>query len=163
MSARCSHMRKKPLQKPKSGSPARSRRVGRPQAKKTRKGENRTVGWRADDPRDLPLGRAGKGGSGPHSPAPPPPFKTVEAGEVMEKHLLRVGEAAQMLNVSRWTIYRWVEEGRLEATKLNKGSLRVFRASLTALVDGNRMMEEYEATRPARASTPTLRAPPSGR
>ncbi len=80
----------------------------------------------------------------------------------MEKQLLRVGEAAQMLNVSRWTIYRWVEEGRLEATKLNKGSLRVFHASLAALVDGNRM-EEYETTRPARSSTSKLRMLPSGR
>jgi excisionase family DNA binding protein len=60
----------------------------------------------------------------------------------MEKQLLRVGEAAQLLNVSRWTIYRWVEEGRLEATKLNKGSLRVFRTSLIKLVADNRMQDD---------------------
>ena len=57
----------------------------------------------------------------------------------MEKQLLRVGEAAEALNVSRWTIYRWVEEGRLEATKIGKGSLRVFRHSLNALVQENRI------------------------
>jgi excisionase family DNA binding protein len=56
----------------------------------------------------------------------------------MEKQLLRVGEAAEALNVSRWTIYRWVEEGRLEATKIGKGSLRVFRHSVNALVQENR-------------------------
>ena len=56
----------------------------------------------------------------------------------MEKQLLRVGEAAEALNVSRWTIYRWVEEGRLEATKLGKGSLRIFRHSVNALVEENR-------------------------
>jgi excisionase family DNA binding protein len=56
----------------------------------------------------------------------------------MDKLLLRVGEAAQVLNVSRWTIYRWVEEGRLEATKIGKGSLRVFRESVTGLVERNR-------------------------
>ena len=56
----------------------------------------------------------------------------------MERQLLRVGEAAEALNVSRWTIYRWVEEGRLEATKIGKGSLRIFRESVNTLVKDNR-------------------------
>ncbi|WP_454063104.1 excisionase family DNA-binding protein [Candidatus Nitrospira salsa] len=56
----------------------------------------------------------------------------------MTKQLLRVGEAAQVLNVSRWTIYRWVEEGRLEATKIGKGSLRIFHESVNSLVQDNR-------------------------
>jgi excisionase family DNA binding protein len=56
----------------------------------------------------------------------------------MDKQLLRVGEAAQALNVSRWTIYRWVEEGRLQSARTGKGSLRIFRASLTALIERGR-------------------------
>jgi excisionase family DNA binding protein len=56
----------------------------------------------------------------------------------MEQPLLRVDEVAKLLSVSRWTVYRWLEEGRLEGTKLNRGSLRIFRASVTALVDGHR-------------------------
>ena len=56
----------------------------------------------------------------------------------MNKELLRVGEAAQTLNVSRWTIYRWVDEGRLKATKIGKGSLRIFRESVNTLVEDNR-------------------------
>ncbi len=56
----------------------------------------------------------------------------------MEKTLLRVGEAAAFLAVSRWTIYRWVEEGRLEGTKIGHGSLRVFRTSIMKLVEQNR-------------------------
>jgi excisionase family DNA binding protein len=36
----------------------------------------------------------------------------------MDKQLLQVGEAAQTLNVSRWTIYRGVEEDCLKATKI---------------------------------------------
>ncbi len=63
----------------------------------------------------------------------------------MDKQLLRVGEAAQVLNVSRWTIYRWVEEGRLEATKIGKGSLRIFRESVNTLVQDNRK-EQWEPT-----------------
>ncbi|MBI2882893.1 MAG: helix-turn-helix domain-containing protein [Candidatus Methylomirabilis oxyfera] len=56
----------------------------------------------------------------------------------MHKSLLRVDEAATLLSVSRWTIYRWVQEGRLEATKIGKGSLRIFESSVTTLIEQNR-------------------------
>jgi excisionase family DNA binding protein len=56
----------------------------------------------------------------------------------MDKQLLRVNEAARTLNVSRWTIYRWVEEDRLKATKIGKGSLRIFRDSINTLIEQNR-------------------------
>lgn len=55
----------------------------------------------------------------------------------MKKALLRVGEAAELLSVSRWTIYRWVEEGRLRGTKIGKGSLRIFRESIVDLIESN--------------------------
>jgi excisionase family DNA binding protein len=54
-----------------------------------------------------------------------------------EKTLLRVGEAAALLSVSRWTIYRWVEEGRLRGTKIGKGSVRIFRESIASLIETN--------------------------
>ncbi|HQY56413.1 MAG: helix-turn-helix domain-containing protein [Nitrospira sp.] len=57
---------------------------------------------------------------------------------MVEQPLLRVKEAAQLLQVSKWTVYRWVDEGRLHATKIGGGSLRIFRVSVTALVEGNR-------------------------
>ena len=53
----------------------------------------------------------------------------------MEQPFLRVKEAAQLLQVSKWTIYRWIDEGRLEATKIGGGSLRIFRRSVAALVE----------------------------
>lgn len=56
----------------------------------------------------------------------------------MEHILIRVDEAARILAVSRWTIYRWIREGRLEGAKLHKGSLRIFRHSVMALVEANR-------------------------
>lgn len=56
----------------------------------------------------------------------------------MDKCLLRVDEAAILLTVSRWTIYRWVQEGRLDATKIGKGSLRIFQTSVAALIEQNR-------------------------
>lgn len=55
----------------------------------------------------------------------------------MEKTLLRVREAAELLSVSRWTIYRWVEEGRLRGTKIGKGSLRIFSQSIVDLIESN--------------------------
>ena len=56
----------------------------------------------------------------------------------MELPLLRVQEAAALLRVSKWTVYRWIEEGRLRGTKIGRGSLRIFRASLNGLIDGQR-------------------------
>lgn len=57
----------------------------------------------------------------------------------MGKVLLRVNEAAEALSVSRWTIYRWVEEGKLKGTKIGKGSLRVQKESVAQLIDQNRL------------------------
>jgi excisionase family DNA binding protein len=61
-----------------------------------------------------------------------------ESERIMNKPLLRVEEAAQVLAVSRWTIYRWVEQGRLEGTKIGRGSLRIFSRSIEKLVEQNR-------------------------
>jgi len=55
----------------------------------------------------------------------------------MNTHLLRVNEAAAVLNVSRWTVYRWVEEGKLSATKIGKQSLRVIGNSVDKLISEN--------------------------
>ena len=56
----------------------------------------------------------------------------------MSKQLLRVTEAAAVLNVSRWTVYRWVEEGKLSATKIGKQSLRVMGNSVDKLIAEHR-------------------------
>ena len=56
----------------------------------------------------------------------------------MDKQLLRVNEAAAVLNVSRWTVYRWVEEGKLSTTKIGKQSLRVIRNSVDKLISEHR-------------------------
>jgi excisionase family DNA binding protein len=56
----------------------------------------------------------------------------------MNNLLLRVNEAAVVLNVSRWTVYRWVEEGKLKGTKIGKQSLPVIRNSVDKLISENR-------------------------
>lgn len=53
------------------------------------------------------------------------------------KVLLKPDEAASFLGVSKWTIYKWVDEGRLMATKVGPGCLRIFFASVEALEEGN--------------------------
>ena len=54
---------------------------------------------------------------------------------LQQKRLLRVDEAARILNVSRWTVYRWVEDGRLGGTRLGAGSLRIFSNTVATLID----------------------------
>lgn len=48
----------------------------------------------------------------------------------MNKPLLRVNEMAELLNVSRWTVYRWVEGGKLSARKIGTQSLEVIAHSV---------------------------------
>ena len=59
----------------------------------------------------------------------------------MEPVLLRVQETAKLLKVSKWTIYRWIEEGRLTAVKLGPGSLRVVRTSVDELLGKSEVQE----------------------
>ena len=54
---------------------------------------------------------------------------------LQNKRLLRVDEAARLLSVSRWTVYRWVEAGRLGGTRIGAGSLRIFSNTVAALIN----------------------------
>jgi excisionase family DNA binding protein len=58
---------------------------------------------------------------------------------MVEPVLLRIEEASKLLKVSKWTVYRWIEEGRLSATKIGLGSLRVFRTSVDGLIERARL------------------------
>lgn len=60
---------------------------------------------------------------------------TERAKNTSIKELLRPDEAAELLNVSRWTVYRWVKQGELEATKIGLGSLRIFRRSVEKIIN----------------------------
>lgn len=60
----------------------------------------------------------------------------------MNKSLLRVDEAAECLSVSRWTIYRWVEEGKLRGAKIGKNSLRIFNESVQCLIQKTEIVSD---------------------
>ncbi len=64
----------------------------------------------------------------------------------MEPILLRIQETAKLLRVSKWTIYRWVDEGRLRGTKIGRGSLRVFRTSVEELIEKTRIEDPQTRT-----------------
>src|SRR5574337_1957779 len=56
--------------------------------------------------------------------------KPSKGDTAIDKRLLRVDEAATLLNISRGTIYRWVHDGRLEATKLTTGPLKASKSCM---------------------------------
>ena len=49
--------------------------------------------------------------------------------------LMSVQRAAEMLDVSPKSIYRYIDEGKLRATRLGPRTLRVYADSVTALID----------------------------
>lgn len=70
----------------------------------------------------------------------------------MEPVLLRIQETAKLLKVSKWTVYRWIEEGRLRATKIGQGSLRVFRASVSGHIGEDNEARDRNARKKARTT-----------
>jgi excisionase family DNA binding protein len=82
---------------------------------------------------------------------------------LQQKRLLRVDETARILNVSRWTVYRWVEDGRLGGTRLGAGSLRIFSHTVAALIDhhcvgiASESIAGQEAGLPREARRPVIR------
>lgn len=56
----------------------------------------------------------------------------------MRKQLLRIDETSELLQISRWTIYRWVNEGRLAGEKNTRtGTLRIRAESVDSLIANN--------------------------
>lgn len=51
------------------------------------------------------------------------PRHAEQIGLILKPVLLRIQETAKLLKVSKWTVYRWIEEGWLRATKIGQGSL----------------------------------------
>jgi excisionase family DNA binding protein len=80
----------------------------------------------------------------------------------MNQQLLRVQEVALLLRVSKWTVYRWVEEGRLEATKISRSSLRIFSSSVGALLETNRLIRLSDEPSLSKAAVHSLTLPIRG-
>lgn len=52
----------------------------------------------------------------------------------MEKEKYRVDEVAKMFDVNRSTIYRWIEEGRLNAKKIGGSTIRILHNELEKII-----------------------------
>lgn len=61
-------------------------------------------------------------------PAPPP------QNPLAEPLLLKMGEAARMMGLSRATLWRLFKEGRLEKVELYPGSYRVRKSDILSLI-----------------------------
>lgn len=56
----------------------------------------------------------------------------------MEIEYLKVTEVARRFNVTRFTIYKWLEKGLLEGISI-EGTVRVLRSSVDALEQASRI------------------------
>ncbi|MFQ5580778.1 MAG: helix-turn-helix domain-containing protein [Nitrospiria bacterium] len=63
----------------------------------------------------------------------------------MDKKLLRPDEVAENLSVSKWTIYRWIDEGKLKGTRIVPGGLRIFSDSVEDLIKKGQTFKHEEA------------------
>ena len=54
-------------------------------------------------------------------------------------HLLKIGKAAKLVDVSRRTIYRYVEEGKVHSVKIVGKTMRVCSSCLLKQDDGSHL------------------------
>ncbi len=54
----------------------------------------------------------------------------------VDKALLTISEVAEIINVSKFTVYRMLKDGELQATKI-RGSIRIFGKSLKEVISGS--------------------------
>ena len=54
----------------------------------------------------------------------------------VDKALLTINEVAEIINVSKFTVYRMLKDGEIQATKI-RGSIRIFGKSLEECISGS--------------------------
>ena len=52
-----------------------------------------------------------------------------------QKAMLRPDEVARFLNVSRRTVYNWVEDGKIDAKKCSRNLIRISRESVIFFIN----------------------------
>lgn len=54
-----------------------------------------------------------------------------------DKPYFRLDEVARLFDVSRSTLYRWIEEGRLPSVKIAGKAVRIEREALLKIIEDN--------------------------
>ena len=57
-------------------------------------------------------------------------------GISVDKALLTINEVSEILSVSKFTVYRMLKDGEIQATKI-RGSIRIFGKSLEEVISGS--------------------------
>ena len=66
----------------------------------------------------------------------------------MERKLVSIGKAAEMVGVSYRTVYNWVVAGKVEHVRTASGTIRVFTDTLWRQGDGTPMPKDNEEAPP---------------
>ena len=53
-----------------------------------------------------------------------------------KNYLIKPREAAEILDTSKSTIYRWFWEDKLEGVKIGENTIRIFKSSIKEILDG---------------------------
>jgi excisionase family DNA binding protein len=62
--------------------------------------------------------------------------KSGNPGIKIDKVLLTIPEVAEIFNLSKFTVYRMLKDGEIQATKI-RGSIRIFGSSLERYISDN--------------------------
>lgn len=58
------------------------------------------------------------------------------------KEMLSVHQAKELLGISRWSVYKWIDRGWLEAVKLRNGTFRISKDSVMKALEGEKTSED---------------------
>ena len=57
----------------------------------------------------------------------------------MQGRLLKIREAAVLLNVSRQALWKWIKQGKIEAVKLPSGQYRIPESEVVKMMQSSKM------------------------
>ncbi len=53
----------------------------------------------------------------------------------ISERLLKTREVCEILGISKWTLYRWIEEGRIRVVRIASGRYRIPESELRRIIE----------------------------